>query len=280
MSININYFLLGVYFSCDNGTVSTANPQKLNRLLTSQPSGVVFQARWLTEQGYSSHLQKKYRQSNWLVSIGNGAMIRAGDQVSYEGAIYALQKQTGSTIHPGGRTALALQGKAHYLEIDSQRVTLFGSPSEKPPVWFREYGWGVDLDFHSTSFLPPDLGMIDVELKTFSIRVSGAPRALMECLYLAPEKQNLTECYELMEGLNNLRPDQVQILLEKCGSVKVKRLFLYLADKAGHDWFQFLDLKKVDLGRGKRSVVKGAVYVEKYQITVPRELEEGGKSGL
>ncbi|MCC7307668.1 MAG: AbiEi antitoxin N-terminal domain-containing protein, partial [Acidobacteria bacterium] len=70
---------------------------KINRLLTSQPSGVVFQAKWLSDQGYSGHLQKKYRQSNWLVSIGNGAMIRAGDQVGYEGAIYALQKQTGLT---------------------------------------------------------------------------------------------------------------------------------------------------------------------------------------
>lgn len=207
-------------------------------------------------------------------------MIRAGDRVGYEGAIYALQRQTGSTIHPGGRTALALLGKAHYLEMDSKRVSLFGNPSEKLPVWFREYGWGVDLDFHSTSFLPPDLGITDVEFGAFSIKVSGAPRALMECLYLAPEKQNLTECYELMEGLNNLRPDQVQMLLEKCRSIKVKRLFLYLAEKAGHDWFQFLDLKKVDLGSGKRSVVKGGVYVETYQITVPRELDEGGKSGL
>lgn len=260
--------------------MSAINTSKINRLLTSQPSGVVFQSKWLSEQGYSGHLQKKYRQSNWLVSIGNGAMIRVGDQVGYEGAIYAVQKQTRSTIHPGGRTALSLLGKAHYLEVDSKRVTLFGSPSEKLPVWFRKHAWGVDLNFYSTSFLPPDLGMTDVELKTFSIRVSGAPRALMECLYLAPEKQNLTECYELMEGLNNLRPDQVQLLLEKCGSIKVKRLFLYLAEKASHDWFRFLDLRKVDLGRGKRSVVKGGVYVEKYQITVPRELEEGGKSGL
>lgn len=43
--------------------------------------------------------------------------------------------------------------------------------------------------------------------------------------------------FELMEGLNNLRPNQVQDLLEKCESVKVKRLFLYLAEKAGHEWF-------------------------------------------
>lgn len=66
----------------------------------------------------------------------------------------------------------------------------------------------------------------------------------MECLYLAPEKQQLLECYEMMEGLNNLRPNLVQQLLEACQSVKVKRLFLYMAEKSGHDWVKYLNLKK------------------------------------
>ncbi len=73
--------------------------------------------------------------------------------------------------------------------------------------------------------------------------------------------------------LNNLRPASVQSLLEACTSVKVKRLFLYLADKAGHDWHNYLKLEKVDLGSGKRSIVKDGVYVSQYQITVPKELE-------
>ncbi|MBE7516078.1 MAG: type IV toxin-antitoxin system AbiEi family antitoxin [Chloracidobacterium sp.] len=260
--------------------MSAINTSKIHRLLTSQPSGIVFQAKWLTDQGYSGHLQKKYRQSNWLVSIGTGAMIRAGDQVGYEGAIYALQAQTGLTVHPGGRTALSLAGKAHYLEMDSKKVTLFGNQGEKLPTWFREHNWGVKIDFHPSSFLPPDVGMTDIDFRTFSIKVSGAARALMECLYLAPDKQDLMECYELMEGLNNLRPDQVQILLEKCRSIKVKRLFLYLAEKCGHGWVEYLDLKNVDLGRGKRSIVKNGIFMKKYQITVPKEFEESGKSNL
>jgi hypothetical protein len=59
--------------------------------------------------------------------------------------------------------------------------------------------------------------------------------------------------------------------------MKVKRLFLYMAEKASHNWFKHLDLKTVDLGRGKRSVVKSGVFIDKYGITVPRELEEHGK---
>ena len=120
----------------------------------------------------------------------------------------------------------------------------------------------------------------DVELKSFTIKVSGAARAIMECLYLAPEKQGLLECYELMEGLNNLRPDLVQNLLEQCNSVKVKRLFMYMAEKAGHAWVQYMNLEKIDLGRGKRSVVKNGVYVSKYKITVPKELEKHEKQTI
>ena len=256
--------------------MGTDKPTKINQRLSSQPPGVVFQSRWLTTKGYSLDLQRKYRSGKWLTSIGNGAMIRAGDHVGYEGAIYALQRQTNMSVHPGGRTALSFLGKAQYLELATPRVIIFGAPGEELPAWFRQHDWGAKVEFYTTAFLPADLGLTEVELKTFSIKVSSAARALMECLYLAPEKQNLVECYELMEGLNSLRPNQVQSLLEKSTSIKVNRLFLYLAEKAGHRWFSHLKTDHVNLGSGKRSIVKNGVYVEKYQITVPRELEQSG----
>ncbi|PWW08855.1 transcriptional regulator with AbiEi antitoxin domain of type IV toxin-antitoxin system, partial [Pseudidiomarina maritima] len=49
--------------------------------------------------------------------------------------------------------------------------------------------------------------------------------------------------------------------------------FLYLAEKANHDWMQYLDLSSVNLGSGKRAIVASGVYIPKYQITVPVELE-------
>lgn len=258
--------------------MATVSGTKINQLLHEHPSGVVLLSPWLTRQGYSADLQKHYRKTNWLQAIGTGAMIRTGDQVSYEGAIYALQNQSALSVHPGGRTALSLLGKAHYLEFASKQVIVFGGKGEKLPTWFKNHDWGATVVYHPTSFLPPDAGLAEVEIKNFSIKVSGAIRALMECLYLTPEKQELMECFELMEGLNNLPPQKVQSLLEQCQSVKVKRLFLYMAEKVGHAWFQYLDLKNVDLGKGKRSIVKGGVYIDKYQITVPKELEQDGTS--
>ena len=260
--------------------MSTDHSTKINHLLRSQTPGTVILSSWLVEKGYSLDLQKRYKKSKWLETIGNGALIRFGDKIGYEGAVYALQQQLGSSIHPGGRTALSLQGKAHYLELATAKATLFGPLKELLPLWFRKYEWGLEIEYHRSSFLPPHIGMIDVELKSFSIKVSSAARALMECLYLAPAHQSLQECYELMEGLNNLRPTLVQQLLEQCNSVKVKRLFMYMAEKAGHGWVQYLDMKKIDMGKGKRSLVENGAYVAKYQITVPKELENHGEQSV
>jgi hypothetical protein len=75
-----------------------------------------------------------------------------------------------------------------------------------------------------------------------------------------------------MEGLTNLRPKKIQELLEQCSSIKVKRLFLYMAEKAGHQWMQFLNVPKLNLGKGARTIVRGGVYVSKYDISIPKAL--------
>jgi len=253
--------------------VSTRNTSKINQLLKTQPRGTVLLASWLVQNGYSYDLQRRYRESQWLASIASGAMVRTGDDVDISGALYALQTQLGLSTHFGGQTALAMQGKAHYLELSSQKVYLFGAKGENIPAWFLNHDWKTKVDYFSTKFLDSTLGLTDFQVKAFTIKISGPARAMLECLYLSPEKQDLIDCYQLMESLNNLRPKQVQELLENCSSVKVKRLFLYLAEKSGHSWFNHLQTEKINMGKGKRSLVKNGVYIPKYQITVPEALE-------
>lgn len=253
--------------------MSTKKGYKINQLLQSQPSGVVLLSSWLVRNGYSHDLLRKYKDSHWLTSIGAGAMVRAGEDVGYEGALYALQEQLGLSVHLGGRTALSLLGRAHYLELNVKKIFLFCKSGSKLPTWFLEYDWGVTIEQINTSFLPYNTGLHPVEQKSFSIKISNPERAIMECLFATPKFHSFVECYELMEGLNNLRPNQVQNLLEQCSSVKVKRLFLYMAEKANHHWFHYIKTEKIDLGSGKRSLLKDGIYIPKYRITVPRELE-------
>ena len=200
-------------------------------------------------------------------------MKRAGDKVDYQGAVFALQKYAGMSIHPGARTALSMLGKSQYLELSTKRITLIGAAGETLPEWFLKNNWGLEIDYHQTSVFPKEGFFTHHILGSFSIAASNAVRAMMECLFLATEDDELIECYEIMENLNDLRHDHVQKLLEACSSVKVKRLFLYMAEKAGHDWFNYLELPGIDLGSGKRSISKGGILNAKYSIVIPRKLE-------
>lgn len=252
--------------------MSTKNSSKINQLLQTQPHGTIMLSSWLNELGYSSNLQKRYKESNWLESIGPGAMKRTGDEVRIEGAIFALQMQLNLTVHIGAKSALALHGKTQYLEFDRKKMVLFGKSNEKLPNWFSSYQWGQEFEYHQSNFLPGELGLIKFDFGNFSIKISTPTRALLECLYLAPKEINLVECYELMESLNNLSPVTVQSILEQCKSIKVNRLFLYMAEKAGHSWFKYLKYDMINMGKGKRSIVSNGIYIPKYGITVPKEL--------
>jgi hypothetical protein len=252
--------------------VNTERITKINQLLAKIPQGVVLQSSWLLNEGYSLDLQKYYRNSGWLKALENGAMYRGNNQPGYEGGIFALQHQSGLSVHPGGRTALALQGKSHYIELNTVQIWLFGGEKEKLPTWFKKHKWAHTINYKASSFLPKELGLTEFSFTGFSIKVASPARAIMECLYLTPEKFDLVECFELMENLNDLRPTLVQELLETCTSIKVKRLFVFMAEKFNHSWYRHLNLSKVDLGKGKRSLVKEGVYVSKYQITLPRTL--------
>ncbi len=79
-----------------------------------------------------------------------------------------------------------------------------------------------------------------------------------------------------MEGLRSLSPKRVQKLLVDCRSVKVKRLFLWFAERHNHAWFKRIDRDTIDLGRGKRMLVRGGKLDPTYLITVPESLDGGG----
>lgn len=221
-------------------------------------------------QGIGRNLINKYKRSGWLTPIGAGAYILSRDNVRWPGAVYAMQKQLKSSVHVGGKTALQLRGAAHYLPVDLKRIYLFGGAGEKLPSWFKSYDWGVEVNYSMTTLFQTSSGFVEEDYGTFSINVSSPERAILEVLYLVPGKQTFEESSLLMENLITLRPLVVRELLENCNSIKVKRLFMLLAEKHGHAWVDKIDLSRISLGSGKRVVVKGGGLDNKYQITVPK----------
>ena len=104
--------------------------------------------------------------------------------------------------------------------------------------------------------------------------VSSPELAFLECLALAPKQYSYLDLYYIMEQLTTLRSEVLQRLLENTSNNRVKRMFLYMAEKAGHYWFEELDTNKVDMGTGKLQLVKNGVFSKKYSITVPKELND------
>lgn len=251
--------------------MSTGNESKIKKLLGEHRAGTAVLAKWLKSIGISYDLQKRYRKSGWLESIGTGAFKRPHETISWQGGLYAMQHQAELPIHAGATTALSLQGLSHFIR-SGERVFLFSPQRVVLPAWFSSYAWGLSIEHVKTSVLPIRTGLVPFEDKNFSILISGPERAMFECLHLAPEKVDLIECYQIMEGLSNLRPKLVQELLAKCTSIKIKRLFLFMATKAQHQWLNFVDQKKIDLGKGDRSIIEGGAYNATFHITIPKEL--------
>jgi len=254
--------------------VSTNNEIKLKKLLDLHVPGTIILASWLEVNGFSYDLQQRYRKSGWLQSVGIGAFKRPNDTVSWQGAIYSVQKQAKLPLYIGGPTALSMLGFSHYIRTEAEAVFLFSELKIRLPLWFKNYSWKEHISHIKTSFLPIGVGIENYNEKLFTLTIASPERAILECLYLVPEKFDILETYQILSGLVNLRPGILQKLLEGCNSIKVKRLFLYMSDKANHQWAQFLDLSSVTLGHGDRSIVKNGVYDPKFRITVPRELAQ------
>ena len=252
--------------------MSVEKQHKLNSLLKSWPHGTVAVSAWLKEQGVSPQLAWRYQKSGWIESIAHGAFIHAEDKVDWTGGLFALQQQLNLLIHAGGRTALQLHGEAHFLPIGvGHPVFLFGS-KRLLPGWVKQCVWNMPIQYISTNCFPykEKRGLTQRDIGSYSISLSTRELAMFEVLYLVGKYESYNNTVLLMEGLNNLRPTIVQELLENTFSIKVKRLFMHLAEQFNHPWVKFLDVSKIDFGKGKRVIEEGGEFNNKYNISVPK----------
>ncbi|OPX31691.1 MAG: hypothetical protein B1H09_02305 [Gemmatimonadaceae bacterium 4484_173] len=256
--------------------MTSRNASKINQVLQEWPKNTVATQPWLTLLGVSSKLANWHVGSGWLQRFGTGAYIRPGDQVEWQGGVYALQTQLDKTAHVGGQTALELQGLSHFIPIGQKRkILLVSDLQERLPTWFRNHQWNVNMEHRCLSLFEhvPEKSVTELDCGGFKITMSGRERAMMEQMRFVRSNSDLEQVYLLMEGLTTARPSMVQELLENCLSIKVKRLFLWNSEEAGHDWFNKLDLSCIDLGKGKRQIYSGGRYDRKYMITVPDRQE-------
>ena len=279
------------------------NEGKLNRLQRLLPDGLLGDARWLSEQGYSTQLRSRYLAAGWLERVGRGVYKRPSAMpVHWQQVVASLQMVLGRGVAVGGRSALELHGYEHYLSPRGpRRVHLYGDAP--PPGWLRDID-GPQFVHHNVRRLFPSLctALAIKRFKTamsedtdalhqplahlvwqrldfdWGVVMSTPERAALEMLDELPTREMFHEADMFMGSLSVLHPERVSTLLGECRSIKVKRLFLWFAERHGHQWFEQLDLGGVDLGSGKRVLVRGGKLDPKYRITVPTTLnDEAGR---
>jgi hypothetical protein len=251
---------------------------KLNRLQQELPEGLLADAAWMEAQGYSSALRSQYVRAGWLESPARRVYRRSRSPLTWQQVVVSLQTVLDLPLVVGGRTALEQQGYAHYLPAAMREVHLYG-PTH-PPTWLASLPLDLAFRWHnSLRLFPGDVDaspesspvMVSTGGLTLPVRYSSKERAVLELLDELPERESFQQVDALMEGLSDLSPRRLQTLLEACTSVKVKRLFLFFASRHGHAWLARLDTSRVNLGAGKRVLVKGGKLDPRYNITVPPE---------
>lgn len=256
--------------------MSLPNDKKLNQLMKVLPEGVAASSAWLKTQGISRQLVQKYVKSNWLHRLAHGCYGLPGSPATWEGVLLGLSKLGGIALHVGGLTALRRSGDAQYLEMGGEQKVEVWMPC-KPPKWAAEVELEPSLNFHHKKLFLDSLDEIGMSLLKTGVRdwtlyMSEPERAILEMISNQDDsEESFLYASEMVEGLTLARPALVQQLLVGCTSIKVKRLFLFLADYHRLRWLKRLDLEAINLGKGKRQIVKGGQFDQTFQITVPKK---------
>lgn len=244
---------------------------KINRLLANTESSGLLFSKWLKQQGYSDQLQKRYRDSGWFSSLAQGVMYRTGSKLSAFSALASCNLQTGSQYRIAAHSALEYAGFNHYVPMGKPSLSIALYPTNKRPSWMKDEMFDVVFrPFYTEAFSTPEVILIEQEHGM--LYVSSPEQAFLECLLLAPRNYDYMDLYYIMEQLTTLRGNVVQRLLESTKNFSVKRMFLYMAEKAGHYWFEELDLDKINIGTSKIQLVPNGTYNSKYMITIPKAL--------
>lgn len=245
------------------------------------PYGMIATKQWLLSRGLSLHSIDNALKSKKLKMLATGVYARPGVPVIWQGVVSSLQHMSEQLVHVGGLCALELLGFGHYLS-DAETKTIHLYSLSKLPPWLDKLKLAVTYEWHGTRtlWLADFLKLNDYSVEHNwredlpPVKVSCPEKACLEMLMSVPKNISFEHADELMQGMTSLSPKKLTVLLHACRSVKVKRLFFWLAERQAYSWSKKLDYRKFDLGKGKRVIANKGKLDNKFQITVPENLHE------
>ncbi|MGP2414107.1 type IV toxin-antitoxin system AbiEi family antitoxin [Pantoea ananatis] len=252
-------------------------PSKINWLLQNTSPGSLVLQSWLTQNNISPSLAFKYAKNGWLKKLRAGVYARAGRDPDWSDALWCLQNQLDAPVYLAGLSSLSWQGRSHYLALNQNQCWLCIEKKMTLPKWFREFH-GIDWLVISGLKLPhlDEKYRTETEVKGKRLIASVPELAAYELLSAVPQTLSFEHAAELFQGMVNLNPRKVEMLLTLSQSVQTKRLFLFFASYYGHSWLKRVDISQIDLGSGKRQIAVNGKFIEEYMITVPKTFTTKG----
>lgn len=246
--------------------------------------GQLVNRTWLKAKGFSRPDVDYYLRSGHLISVTRGLYRRPGPQLKWQHVLYSLQEM-GHQVHVGGMAALTHQGFGHFVSMGSEHQIAVYS-HEPIPAWLDSLHQDLQVDFrfsrHKVSWLH-DLPDILINIQPFGdwdwpIRYGQPELAVLQLLQQVTSTIEFKRIDPLFENLATLSPQRLTAALSLCSNVKAKRLFGWYAERHTHAWFNSIDWNSVNLGSGKRLIIKGGTLSNRWDITVPREMEKSSEN--
>lgn len=280
---------------------------KLNYLEQQLEGGLLVDAKFLREKGYSTSLISHYVSTGRIEQVTRGVYRRKLGNAEWQQEIAKLTWQQvvvslqtvllRNPLYLGGLSALELQGFAHFVQQGPVTVHLYGP--KPPPSWIRRLPLAEKFRYHNDRTLfgnePIHHGLTNqsweesregkfVQIvedhhfrspwgpRGWPLTLSTPERAVLELLDELPDDESFHHVDKVFEGLATLVPRRLDKLLRDCSSIKVRRLFFFFASRHTHAWTKQLKPQDYQLGTGNRVIARGGRLDKQFRITVPSDL--------
>lgn len=104
--------------------------------------------------------------------------------------------------------------------------------------------------------------------KEFDFLIASKELAILQQIELINRGERFEETAQLFELLDSLDPERLNELLTEA-SIKVKRIFLFLADYYNHPWKRNIQPEVIDSGRSIITIEKRGKYLKNFHLVIP-----------
>ena len=246
--------------------MSVVKPQKLKKLLQLNRE-IPLTTQKLKNMGVNNTLIQRYKESNWIESIGRGAYKFPEAELSFEGMIHSLQMDLSLNVHPGAKTALEMAGIRQYYR-EKEKIYLFTNSKTNLPLWAGNYRYERELRIIRSSKWNDKECLVNPNTKDFEFFIASKELAIIQQIELVGRGESFEETAQLFELLDSMDPDLLKKVLKKA-SIRSRRIFKFFSDFYKHPWNKHINKKILDSGNSVITVEKGGRYLSQYKLVIP-----------